>query len=153
MSRPTPTRKSLNLKERVDVINRHNKGDTAISLARAFCVGKTQIQTIVKNKVSILKRDHDGKDSEAKYAKRQKINNHTLNNMVWEWFCDVRKRNVPVSGKMIQEKAILIFVELGMDDFVGSNGWLFCLLLIKMSFYTSNNKIMKGNNHNHFILS
>ena len=100
---------------------------TTISNAGAFSVGKTQIQNIVYNKENILKRYHESKDSEAKYAKRQKTNNHTLSDRVWDWFCDVRKWNVPVSGKMIQEKAILISVELGMDNFVASLfKWIKC---------------------------
>ena len=68
----TPIGMSLNLQQRVDVINRHKKGDTAIAIAGALSVGKTQIQNIVYNKENMLKRYHEGEDSEAKYAKRQK---------------------------------------------------------------------------------
>jgi hypothetical protein len=48
-----------------------------------------------------------------------------LNKKVWKWFCDARQRNIPVSGKLIQEKAVIESVALGHDDFTASNGWLY----------------------------
>ena len=40
------------------------------------------------------------------------------------WFCEARARNIPVSGKLMQEKALLIAMEQGLDNFTPSNGWL-----------------------------
>ena len=44
--------------------------------------------------------------------------------MVWEWFCTARSKNMPVTGRLIQEKALMFSLELGHDDFSASNGWL-----------------------------
>ena len=43
---------------------------------------------------------------------------------VWNKFCDDR-RNIPVTGKLIREKALMIAMEHDeCDDFLTSNGWL-----------------------------
>ena len=78
------TRKALTLEERVGVISKHNKGESCTSISKSLQVGKTQIQSIVKDKESILKRYHDGEDSESKNIKRQKTNYHVLNETIWD---------------------------------------------------------------------
>ncbi|KAI0211570.1 hypothetical protein LSAT2_003612 [Lamellibrachia satsuma] len=40
------------------------------------------------------------------------------------WFFEARSRNIPKSGVMIQEKAILLSMNSGYNDFTGLNGWL-----------------------------
>ena len=47
-----------------------------------------------------------------------------LNDQVFDWFIEVRSKKLPVTGRLIQEKAILVSKELGKDDFSASNGWL-----------------------------
>ena len=62
-------RKVLSLEERVKVIEREKKQESARSIAKAFEVGKTQIQNIIANKSEILKLWEDGIRGERKYAK------------------------------------------------------------------------------------
>ena len=38
--------------------------------------------------------------------------------------CEARSRNIPISGVMIQEKAVLLSMNYGYDDITGWNGWL-----------------------------
>ena len=54
--RPCRKRKVLDFSERVKVVQRHNKGETAIAIAKSLDVGKTQIQNIIQNKEDILQR-------------------------------------------------------------------------------------------------
>ena len=58
MESPRSTRKVLTLSQRVNVIKRSEKGESAIAIARSLEVGKTQIQGIVRDKQLILKRWH-----------------------------------------------------------------------------------------------
>ena len=44
--------------------------------------------------------------------------------MVWEWFTRARAKNIPMTGRLIQERAIMYASKLGIDQFSGSNGWL-----------------------------
>jgi hypothetical protein len=117
-------RKFLNLEDRVNVVNRNKKGETAIAIAKSLGVGKTQIQGIIRDKDDILKRWESGDNAEGMRAKRQKTPYSEVNDKVWDWFLEARKKNIPITGKLIQEKAIMLSVELGHNDFVASNGWL-----------------------------
>jgi len=47
-----------------------------------------------------------------------------INKIVLEWFNHVRNKNVPVSGPIIQAKALEVAREIECDDFKASNGWL-----------------------------
>ena len=48
-------RKLTSLEQRVSVIKRSEKSKASVKIAKELGVGKTQIQTIVKDKVEILK--------------------------------------------------------------------------------------------------
>ena len=48
-------RKLSSLEQRVSVIECSEKGEASVKIAKDLGVGKTQIQTIVKDKVEILK--------------------------------------------------------------------------------------------------
>ncbi|XP_060597343.1 tigger transposable element-derived protein 6-like [Ruditapes philippinarum] len=47
-----------------------------------------------------------------------------LNDLVWQWFCVVRAKNMPLSGPIIKEKALQFAQELGITEYKASNGWL-----------------------------
>ena len=36
-----------------------------------------------------------------------------IDEKLWDWFCETRARHIPVTGKLIQEKALMIAVECG----------------------------------------
>lgn len=48
----------------------------------------------------------------------------TLDRVVFEWFCRARSHSLPVSGPILQEKALEISKKVGLDNFKASNGWL-----------------------------
>ena len=115
----------FSLEERVNVIERSKKGEKAVNIAMAIGVGKTQIQSIIKDQESILARWQGGQRGERKTNKRQKDMYGDLNDKIWTWFSEARRRKIPLSGRLIQEKALMLSVELGLDDFCASNGWLY----------------------------
>ena len=66
---PAPKkRKVLDLKDRMNVVKRHEKGDSARKIAESFGVGKTQIQNILKEKTSIRDRFVQGENVDRKYS-------------------------------------------------------------------------------------
>lgn len=52
----------------------------------------------------------------------QKLQYDYLNKLVWKWFCSC----VPVSGRLLLEKAVIFSLQLGYNNFMASNGWLEC---------------------------
>ena len=47
-----------------------------------------------------------------------------VNQAVWDWYTLCRNSNIPVSGTMLQEEALIIAERLEVKDFTASNGWL-----------------------------
>ena len=47
-----------------------------------------------------------------------------MDKTVYEWFQQKRAQNIPLSGPLIQEKALETANSLGISDFKASNGWL-----------------------------
>ena len=117
-------RKVLTLQEKIDVIEKSSKGKSSREIAAHYQCGKTQITNIIANKEKILEEWEKGANCEQRYIKRRKTEYSDLNQQVWEWFCLARSNNVPITGKLLQEKALLLSVEMGHDDFTASNGWL-----------------------------
>lgn len=129
MATQTPTKKRLvlTLEQRVKVIKAAENGETTRKIADRFSVGRTQVQQILKNKVKILEDFQKGScASGRKYLTPRKTSNDTLNRIVFEWFCGVRSKGLPVSGRILQERALCFSVELGLENFTASNGWLEC---------------------------
>ena len=119
-------RKILTLEEKVKAIRLSEKGDSSRKIAVTFDVGKTQINSLIKdNQKNILTLWENGMNGDRKIVKAKRCLYPDINEAVYEWFQTARGKNIPVSGKMIQEKAIIIFMEMGLDDFTASNGWLY----------------------------
>ena len=72
-------RKTLTSHEKVKVIKHKKKAQCGVRvLARVFWVGKTQIQTILKNEHGILKQFEDNDPGELKFGKLQLQNMITV---------------------------------------------------------------------------
>ena len=118
------SRKVLTLEERIKVIERSEKGETSKAIALSLDVGKNQVQNIIRDKQSILDRWKSGEGGERKIVKRHKTLFSDINDKVWDWFIDCRRRRIPVTGPLIQECARDIALRSGNTDFTASNGWL-----------------------------
>ena len=64
-----------------------------------------------------------GESPNKKYTKVRKKTCYE-EKVVWEWFTRAQAKNIPVTGRLIQECAIMYTFESGIDQFSGSNGWL-----------------------------
>ena len=109
-------RKTLNLHEKVQVIKPKKKTQSgARELARVFQIGKTQIQTILKNEHKLLKQfDNDPAECKRKISKTGK---EEIIKLTWEWFKHVTACKLPVSGQLIQERPLKFATDLGNNDF------------------------------------
>jgi len=78
--------KVLTLEERVSVIKKVDSGSLCRAIAAETGVGKTEVQTIVKEKEDIMKRWEAGERSAAKYCKPRVDGYDNLDKIMWEWF-------------------------------------------------------------------
>ncbi len=65
-----------------------------------------------------------GLEGSRKHLKVRKCLYPDINDNVYEWFVVARSKNICVSGPLIKEKALILSLELGYDNFSASNGWL-----------------------------
>ena len=109
-------RKQLTLEERVRVVERSEKGETAIAIAASVDVGKTQIQTIIREKESIRRGWECGESGHGNFSKMRLTTTSGIDEKLWDWFCETRVRHITVTGNLIQEKALTIAVECGCNE-------------------------------------
>ena len=126
-ARPPPKtakRTPLTLKERVTLIKKFEEDKTSQrQLAAQFNVSKTQVQETLKRKAEFMSAYEENSNSD-----RKRLHNSNLlekiDDMTWQWFQTVRANNLPVSGPLLQEKALVFAASLNNSDFKASNGWL-----------------------------
>lgn len=121
-------RKRLSLKEKLEIIAESEKYSTsARKLAEKFGVGRTQVNDILKSKIELKKLFEEGFNSEHK-RKFPKTDGFAIDQIVYDWFCKARNKNIPISGPLIKGKALEVSENLKISDFKASNGWLdrFC---------------------------
>jgi hypothetical protein len=115
----------LTLKQKYDLVQEAGKKPkpTQKELGIKFGIGKTTVSDILKRKSEYMRlfvenTTSQGKrhDSGSKYSE--------LNDLVFKWFKQARAKNSPLSGPIIQEKAMEFANGLKFMDFKASNGWL-----------------------------
>ena len=121
---PPKNRTALTLEQRIDVINKSEKGKlSARKIADHFGVGRSQINSVLKTKADVL-ADFDNNVSAERKRQKKAIGNDDINKLVWEWFKNATSRRINLSGQLIKEKALKFAQDLGVESFKASNGWL-----------------------------
>ncbi|XP_032223965.1 tigger transposable element-derived protein 4-like [Nematostella vectensis] len=78
---------------------------------------------ILQNKETIL-ASYENSNGHSKLKRIRTGKYANVNDAVWDWYQMCRNSNIPISGTMIQEEAMIIAERLGLNEFTGSNGWL-----------------------------
>ncbi|GBN23659.1 Tigger transposable element-derived protein 4 [Araneus ventricosus] len=112
----------LTLEQRIEVIESHGKGNSERKLSDIFGCGKTQINKILKDKITIRKEWENFEFRDVKRMRMEKF--PEINEALIEWFKLARAKNIPISGALMKQKAMEIADALGTKDFCASNGWL-----------------------------
>lgn len=117
-------RKRLCLKEKLAVIEACEKQKlSGRALAKQFKVGKTQIAQILKKKEKLLEMWSTNVNRHTKKIYPQH-GSYRINGIIFEWYCRMRTLNKPISGVILQKKALEVARELGERKFKASHGWL-----------------------------
>ncbi|KAH8037233.1 hypothetical protein HPB51_009676 [Rhipicephalus microplus] len=90
--------------------------------AEEFGVPCSSLYTILKNKASILGALENGTSARNKTVTAAAFPD--VDKAVLTWFCEQRADKVPLSGQILQHKALDFACMLGQDNFKASPGWL-----------------------------
>uniref|UniRef100_H3A4H9 HTH CENPB-type domain-containing protein n=1 Tax=Latimeria chalumnae TaxID=7897 RepID=H3A4H9_LATCH len=117
-------RNELSLQQKILLIKEHESSKKSIrALAEQFNCGKTQACTIINRKRDYMTAFEENADSNRKRI-CYKRGHEDINEATWKWFQATRALNIPLSGPLLQEKALQFARELKIEDFKASNGWL-----------------------------
>lgn len=130
-------RKKLSIEEKISVIEAVKRGSSQRSVAKLFDVSKTQVQHIIATKDELLLEHQESMNSNTPKPKRhRKTNNEEINEATLNWFYERKANHLPLSGSMLQEKALELARQLNNQTFKASNGWLH-------AFIRRNNIVLK----------
>jgi len=109
----------LSLKHKVEVVKCENKSPSQSSrkIAKVFNCERMQIQGIIKKN----KYEANAPGSRKHHCGTEFSD---INKALYKWYCLARQRNVPVSGQMLKEEALVLAVQMGHHQFKASNCWL-----------------------------
>lgn len=127
MSATKIKRKFLTVEQKTALVAFAEKNKfTVRQLAHLFGVGKSQVSAILKKQDEIKKMYMESENLQQK-KKFLKTEGVAIDTIVYDWFCESRKNNIPLSKTMIKEKAQEVAKQLNIDC-KGSDGWLekFC---------------------------
>ena len=120
----TRKRVVLSFDDKIQVIRLHEKGNSSLKLAAEFNVGKMQINNIIAGKEKVIEEWDGGVNGRRKLVAVRKCAYIGLNAKVYEWFSTARATNIPLAGRLLQEKAAMFAMKMGHKDFTASNEWL-----------------------------
>ena len=114
--------RELSIKEKVMVIQqKESEGKSQRELAKIFGVSKTQIQNTHKRKADVLTAYDDNLPNDRKRVRIFQFE-EDIDSLTFRWFQRARSLNLPISGPLIQEKALSFAKFLKKDGFKASNG-------------------------------
>ena len=88
-------------------------------IAEVFKCGRTQVQTILKAKESIISDFETNAPAPRKQSRNAQYQD--VDGAVYVWYLLAREQLVPVTGPMLQEEALVIANGLGHSEFKASN--------------------------------
>ncbi|XP_042147493.1 tigger transposable element-derived protein 6-like [Ixodes scapularis] len=118
----TKVRSSLPFSTKVEIIRRVERGEKKSEVAASFKIARSTLSTILKNKPAILQKPRDRPNADGKRIRAPAFDR--VEKALYAWFLDIRARNLPVSGPMLQQKAKDFAFLLDVQDFSGGSGWL-----------------------------
>ncbi|XP_025407826.1 tigger transposable element-derived protein 6-like [Sipha flava] len=114
-------RTALTLSDKVKLIKL--KETQKLSTRNLLLDLKTQVYDAIKNKEKIMDEWVNSKNSgKSKRVKTPSF--EQIDQKLYEWFVSVRSKNLPISGPIIQTKAMKLAEKMNVKDFKASNGWL-----------------------------
>lgn len=115
-------RTDLTLATKYEIVKLLDQKVSQSEIGRRYGLVQSTISTISKNRSKIKENYESSGNSERKRHRSGK--NAQLDDALKEWFQTARQRDIPISGPILQEKAINFAERMNVSDFNASKGWL-----------------------------
>lgn len=127
MSASKRKRNVVTVEQKLNAIERIDKGESVSKICSELNVGKSTVNDWRRNRKTLMdfctQIESEKVLSERRYLR--KPSNEMVDDALWLWFLQERRRGTPISGPVLQEKAMILHNKLGGNiEFVASNGWL-----------------------------
>ena len=116
-------RRPLGLEEKIDIINRLDKGEKQCDIAKSLFRNQSTISTISTNRNQLLYDYQCGKMSLVR-EKRRKSPFHELEVELYDYFSHLRNSCLIVNGNILRAKALKLNLKFKFPNFTASEGWL-----------------------------
>lgn len=117
----------VTMDQKLQVLQRLDKGESVQSICQEFNVGKSTVNDWRRNRKSI-ETFCTQIETEKVLSTRctlKKPNNELVDDALWLWFMQERRRGTPISGPILKEKAVILHSKLqDASTFSASEGWL-----------------------------
>ncbi|KRX58574.1 Tigger transposable element-derived protein 4 [Trichinella sp. T9] len=114
----------LTLLQKGDVLEKLRTGKMSMrEVASEYGIALSTVSNIRKNEAQILSQ-LDGSSSKSRRRRMRKTVNAEVNELMFQFFVRCRAKLIPITGQLLQTKAIDIARRMGINDFHASNGWL-----------------------------
>ena len=100
MNRAVLKRKSITLKEKIQLINSEDEAKNKSDLARRFVLNRETVRNILQQKEDIMKAAEDGINLQRSHLK--KAANEELDEAVFTWAKRMRSQNLPITGQLMK---------------------------------------------------
>ncbi|XP_023218683.1 tigger transposable element-derived protein 4-like [Centruroides sculpturatus] len=124
MAETKKKRKDLSLKEKQEILQRYDKLPTMSQrkAAAQLKISQPLLCKILKNRTNI---ELSAVRNENVIRKRNRTSKYSQVELALKlWFHDVCKKNAPINGLILRQKAEELAKEMGREDFIATGGWL-----------------------------
>lgn len=123
----TRKRKYKSMEQRLQALERLDKGESVQSICRDLNVGKSTINDWRRNRKTIegFCTQIETEKVLQKRCTLRKAKHELVEDALWLWFVQERRRGTPLSGPILKEKAMILHSKLQPEEaFSASEGWL-----------------------------
>ena len=120
----SPKYSYLTLEKQINVIHQHENVVSACKLSAQFNCGKIQIGNIIHDKDIIIAKFYNGLNPKAKCLQPCQMPYKELDEKLFQWFSEACNLGYVVMGPLMLQQATRLSMELDLDDFQASHGWL-----------------------------
>ena len=113
-------RKFVTFNTKLDIVSALDEGKSIRVVASEIGVSKGTVQAVKKNRLTILAEA----ESNRSLTRGRIVVQSTLNILIWRWFALARMHGFPISGPILQARALELSGKLGISNFKASEGWL-----------------------------